>query len=180
MFPKTQFGMDVEEQNLGLNAIYELLKREKNKTFNFLQIQTHRPKKKTGQNPLDYFTCFQMTDLPALLALPEEKTFFAKTFVLFCCGNVIRDSTFSTKLNSSMKSTFKRVLKPASWFYSVLFSPLHHRTVCPRSTRGRQRPSKAKSPLHPTRLDKWKKEQFVPRREILDADLRVFLQVLQQ
>lgn len=38
MFPKTQFGMDVEEQNLGLNAIYELLKREKNKTFNFLQI----------------------------------------------------------------------------------------------------------------------------------------------
>lgn len=30
--------MDVEEQNLGLNAIYELLKREKNKTFNFLQI----------------------------------------------------------------------------------------------------------------------------------------------
>lgn len=151
-------------------------KEKKTKPLIFCRFRhTGLKKKKTGQNPLDYFTCFQMTDLPALLALPEEKTFFAKTFVLLWSGNVIRDSTFSTKLNSSMKSTFKRVLKPASWFYSVLFSPLHHRTVCPRSTRGRQRPSKAKSPLHPTRLDKWKKEQFVPRREILDADLRVFL-----
>lgn len=35
MLPKTQFGKDVEELNLGLYAIYELLRREKKHNLKF-------------------------------------------------------------------------------------------------------------------------------------------------
>lgn len=51
MLPKTQFGMDVEELNLGLYANYELLRRRRKKTLIFCRFRhtgLKNKQKKTG------------------------------------------------------------------------------------------------------------------------------------